>query len=82
MKLAASYNISFLATGARHSYSTTIGDLHNGLAIDMSRFNSIEIDQTAETVTVGPGVIMNDILDPLYDAGFILRKPASPLPYI
>lgn len=74
MKLAAALKIPFLATGGRHSYSTTLGDIHDGLAIDLSQLKSVKIDKKAETVTVGPGNIMNDILDPLYEAGFILRK--------
>ncbi|RWA08729.1 hypothetical protein EKO27_g6368 [Xylaria grammica] len=78
VKLATRFNIPFLATGGRHSYTTTLGKLHDGLAIDLSQLDTVEIDKVAETVTVGPGVIINDILDPLFDAGFIIRTAFCP----
>ncbi|KAK6957468.1 hypothetical protein Daesc_000254 [Daldinia eschscholtzii] len=70
VKIAKSLKIPFLATGGRHGYTTTLGDLHDGLAIDLSHFKSIHVDKSAQTVTVGPGVRVGEIFDPLYNAGF------------
>lgn len=75
IKLAVSNNIPFLATSGRHGYSSRLGQLQNGLQIDLSNLNKIEVDAGADTVTVGPGVQFKDILEPLYAAG----KEMSPL---
>ncbi|KAI1771739.1 hypothetical protein F4818DRAFT_428910 [Hypoxylon cercidicola] len=80
VKLATSKNIPFLATGGRHGYTTTYGRLQNGLAIDLSHFDSINVDTTARTVTVGPGVTVGQILDPLYNAGLSIQTGSSPCP--
>jgi len=64
---------SFLATGAHHGYTTTLGSLHDGLAIDLGQFNTVKIDSSAATVTIGGATDAGDILDPLYDAGFQLQ---------
>ncbi|KAI0879965.1 FAD-binding domain-containing protein [Annulohypoxylon maeteangense] len=80
VKLATSHKIPFLATGGRHGYTTTYGNLHDGLAIDLSHFTSIKLDKTAETITVGPGVTVRDIFDPLYNAGFDLQTGSAPCP--
>ncbi|KAI1338702.1 hypothetical protein F5Y15DRAFT_424979 [Xylariaceae sp. FL0016] len=82
VKLASSNSIPFLATGGRHSYSKLLGDVYDGLAIDLSQLDSIDIDEEAETVTVGPGVIMDDILDPLYEAGFIMQTGTAWCPSV
>ncbi|KAL2788811.1 hypothetical protein BJX66DRAFT_326833 [Aspergillus keveii] len=70
VKLATSYNIPFLATGTRHGYGNTIGELQDGLALDLSPLNSIVVDANAETVTVGPGVFSVDVFDPVFEAGY------------
>ncbi|KAI1456525.1 FAD-binding domain-containing protein [Annulohypoxylon moriforme] len=80
IKLATSHKIPFLATGGRHGYTTTYARLHDGLAIDLSQFNSIKLDKAAETITVGPGVTVGQIFDPLYNAGFDLQTGSSPCP--
>ncbi|KAI3336885.1 Glucooligosaccharide oxidase [Xylariaceae sp. AK1471] len=69
VELAASHNVPFLATGGRHGYSTTFGKLQNGVAIDLSRLDSIEINASAATMTIGGGVTIGDIIDPLYQNG-------------
>ncbi|ORY59541.1 uncharacterized protein BCR38DRAFT_460248 [Pseudomassariella vexata] len=53
------------------NYVTTLGDIHDGLAIDLSQFNSI--DTTAETVAVGAGVKIDDIIGHIYSAGILLQ---------
>ncbi|KAF5589168.1 hypothetical protein FPANT_6383 [Fusarium pseudoanthophilum] len=80
IKLATMHNIPFLATGARHGYTTTLGNLQNGLAIDLSHFKEFELDADAKTVTVGPGVTVGEIFDPLFNAGFDIQTGSAPCP--
>ncbi|ROT38906.1 FAD-binding domain-containing protein [Sodiomyces alkalinus F11] len=80
VKLATCRNIPFLATSGRHGYTTTLGDLQNGLAIDLSQLNSFELDTTAETLTVGPGVTVGEVFDPLFNAGFDIQTGSAPCP--
>ncbi|KAJ0418289.1 hypothetical protein BJY00DRAFT_325145 [Aspergillus carlsbadensis] len=70
VKLATRYNIPFLATGTRHAYGSTIGEMQGGLALDLSPLDSIVVDADARTVTVGPGVPSADVFDPVFEAGF------------
>ncbi|KAI1120194.1 Glucooligosaccharide oxidase [Nemania abortiva] len=70
--LASQHNIPFLGTGGRHGYSTTLGDLQGGLAIDLSKLNSVAVNKRAGTVTVGPGVRFADVFEPLFEAGYML----------
>ncbi|KAF5544156.1 hypothetical protein FPHYL_11092 [Fusarium phyllophilum] len=79
-KLAAMNNIPFLATGARHGYTTTLEELHNGLAIDLGRFKELELDADTKTLTVGPGVTVGEIFDPLFNAGFDIQTGSAPCP--
>lgn len=74
VSLARQHNIPFLGTGGRHGYSTTLGNLQGGLAIDLSKLKSITIDKRAATVTIGPGVRFEDIFEPLFQAGYMLRR--------
>ncbi|KAI1087260.1 hypothetical protein F5B19DRAFT_476179 [Rostrohypoxylon terebratum] len=80
VKLAITHNIPLLATGARHGYTTTLARLRNGLAIDLSQFDSIKVDEQDETVTVGGAVKMRQVFDPVYDAGFELQTGGSQCP--
>ena len=74
VKAARKYNVPFLATGGRHGYGTTLSKLRNGLAIDMSHLNEVKIDQTSSTLTVEGGAKIRDVLRPVHDAGFQLRR--------
>ncbi|KAI1377703.1 FAD-binding domain-containing protein [Hypoxylon crocopeplum] len=80
IKLTTSHNIPFLVRGAGHSYTTTIGDLQNGLDVDLSQWKSLELDTAAKTVTVGPGVTIGEIFDPLYEAGFEIQTGSCSCP--
>lgn len=42
--------------------------------MDLSQLNGLIVNQTAGTLTVGPGVRIGDILDPVYNAGFEIRE--------
>ncbi|KAI1448849.1 hypothetical protein F5Y02DRAFT_414852 [Annulohypoxylon stygium] len=80
VKLAIAHNIPLLATGARHGYTVTLARLQNGLAIDLSHFDSVRVNEQDETVTVGGAVKMRQVLDPVYDAGFELQTGGSQCP--
>ncbi|KAI1465641.1 FAD-binding domain-containing protein [Daldinia caldariorum] len=58
VKLATSNGIPFLATGGRHGYTTTLGALNNGLAIDLGQFDTIRVDQHRGTLTIGGAVTL------------------------
>jgi FAD/FMN-containing dehydrogenase len=72
VRLATMNNIPFLATSGGHGYSTALGALKGGLHIDLRSLKQIEINTS--TVTIGPGVLFADILDPLYNAGREMSK--------
>ncbi|KAI0398686.1 hypothetical protein F4802DRAFT_592432 [Xylaria palmicola] len=70
VRIATEANLPFLATGARHGYSTSHGTLQNGLEIDLSHFDSIDIGRNHGTMTIGGATQFNDILDPVFAAGY------------
>ncbi|KAI0430782.1 hypothetical protein F5Y09DRAFT_355762 [Xylaria sp. FL1042] len=74
IKLASLYELPFLTRGAGHGYSIALSDFQNGLALDLSQWKSIEINEAAETVTIGPGVTISEIFEPLHDAGFQIQS--------
>ncbi|KAI0886282.1 uncharacterized protein GGS22DRAFT_199566 [Annulohypoxylon maeteangense] len=76
VKLAKRFNTPFLATGGRHGYSTTLAKMQGGIAIDLSKMNSVKIDRSAKTLTVGPGVRFRDIFDLVFEAGFQIQTGA------
>ncbi|KAF2197103.1 FAD-dependent oxidase [Delitschia confertaspora ATCC 74209] len=67
--LATANNVSFLVTGGNHGYSTTFSKLQNNLAISMRSFNSVTINATENTMTVGGGTLFSEVYDVLYNAG-------------
>lgn len=72
VRLARQNNLNFLATGGRHGYTSTYGRLRNGLAIDLSKLNSVSVDRDDATLTIGGGTIARQILRPVAEAGFEL----------
>ncbi|RYP44388.1 hypothetical protein DL768_009154 [Monosporascus sp. mg162] len=78
VKAARASKTPFLATGGRHGYGTSLGKLRNGLAIDLSKLNTIEINAAAETATVGPGVKIAELIAPLQEAGFEMPVGSCP----
>jgi FAD/FMN-containing dehydrogenase len=74
VKVAVAAKVPFLATGGRHGYTTTLGKLQNGLSIDLSKMNSLKIDTAAQTVTVGPGVKIGDLIGPILEKGYQMRE--------
>lgn len=74
MKLATKFGVPFLATNGRHGYSTTLANMQGGIEIDLSQFNTVDINKEAATLTIGGGVRFRDIFDLVYEAGFQIRK--------
>ncbi|KAI1125556.1 hypothetical protein F5Y10DRAFT_246815 [Nemania abortiva] len=74
VKLASLYKFPFLTRGAGHGYSIALSDFQNGLALDLSQWKSFDIDTVAETLTIGPGITINDVFDPIYEAGFQIQS--------
>ncbi|CAH0021155.1 unnamed protein product [Clonostachys rhizophaga] len=73
VKFATAHDIPFLATGGHHGYSTNLGKLFKGLAIDLSLLNSVEVFTRNATLVVGGGTRWDQVLDPVYEAGFEMR---------
>ncbi|KAK8130695.1 hypothetical protein PG999_003075 [Apiospora kogelbergensis] len=80
VKLARQQKVPLLATGGRHGISTTLAKMQGGVAIDLSKLNSISIDKKAVTITVGPGVRFGDVYEPLYKAGFQIQTGTATCP--
>ncbi|KAI3322751.1 Glucooligosaccharide oxidase [Xylariaceae sp. AK1471] len=70
--IARSINLPLLATGGRHAVSKTLGEVDEGIEIDLSALNSVSVDAKAGTLTVGGGTRFKQIYDPVYDAGYIM----------
>lgn len=73
MKAANATKIPFLATGGRHHYGTTLKKLQNGLAIDLKLLDTVTVDTETATVTVGGGANVQQVLDAVSEAGFMIR---------
>lgn len=71
------HNIPFMATSGKHGYSSRLERLQNGLQIDLSRLNQVQVNTASDTVTVGPGAQFKDILGPLYNAGREMSPSSS-----
>ncbi|CAJ2505665.1 Uu.00g130590.m01.CDS01 [Anthostomella pinea] len=78
--LATQNNVQFLATGGRHSVSTTLASLQNGLAVDLSQFDQVLVSSEDGTLTIGGGVRLEQILDPVYNAGFEMQQGSCSCP--
>lgn len=65
---AANSSIPFLSTGGGHGFATTLGRLTHGIEIDLSNFDSVDIDIKGNTLTIGGSVRFRDVLGPLGQA--------------
>lgn len=74
MQYARQNNVPFLGTGGGHGYTTSLASIQNGIEIDLGHFNSVAINGSANTITVGGSVHFHNITGPLYAAGKEFRK--------
>ncbi|KFA51925.1 hypothetical protein S40293_07063 [Stachybotrys chartarum IBT 40293] len=70
IQFARDNDMEFLATGGRHGYTPGYGRLQSGLSISLENLNSVSVNQTAATLTVGGGVRIRDVTQAVADAGF------------
>ncbi|KAL9025463.1 MAG: hypothetical protein Q9196_005720 [Gyalolechia fulgens] len=65
---AVNSSIPFLSTGGGHGFAISLGQLNDGIEIDLSNFNNVSIDVKANTLTIGGAVRIRDVLGPLGQA--------------
>ncbi|KAI1499786.1 hypothetical protein F5X99DRAFT_410706 [Biscogniauxia marginata] len=70
-------NMSYLAKGGGHGYSTTLAVDQNVVQINMENFRDVTVNSD-NTVTVGGGARMLDVVTALYDAGRELTVGSFP----
>ncbi|KAL2799530.1 FAD-dependent oxidase [Aspergillus keveii] len=78
VRFASRNDIPFLAVGGGHGFTTTLGDVKEGLEIDLSQFDRVSVDARNNRMTIGGGVRFRDIMDPLYAAGKEIQTGSCP----
>lgn len=78
MKYAVQNNLSMLATGGGHGYSTSLGRLQGGIDLDLGMFDSIQVDPAARTITIGGSVKSDKVASALQAVGMEIRMFHSP----
>ena len=64
-------NLRIVSLSQPRSYSPVICPEDGGKILNLEHFDRIlEIDEAAQTVTVGPGILINELLDQLNQKGF------------
>lgn len=69
MKYANTHSREILAANRRHGWSQTLNRVHDAIMIDISTLKDITVDTAANTVTVGGGVRVGDVMPPLQAVG-------------
>lgn len=77
VRYASRNQIPFLGVGGGHGFTTTLGELKEGLEIDLSQFNKVSVDARKNRLTIGGSVRFEEILDPVYAAGKEIRRSAQ-----
>lgn len=71
---ASKHGVPFLATGGGSGYTNTTGALKGGIGVDLGFFRDVHVDTEENRLTVGGGVIFDDIFEPVHAAGKEIRK--------
>lgn len=74
VKTANHYNLSFFATGGAHGAEPGFATVKQAVNIDLSNLNENNLNVTANTLTVGPGISFVDFETNLYNAGKLIRE--------
>ncbi|CAF9941040.1 hypothetical protein IMSHALPRED_002404 [Imshaugia aleurites] len=82
VKIAGRLGIPFLATGGGHGLPITLGNLKNGISIDLSSFKNVTIDHAASTVTVGGANVYSDVFGTVWNAGYEMATGSCACPGI
>jgi hypothetical protein len=61
--------VPFLATGGGSGYTFSTGALKEAIGIDLGFFRDVQVDANDNRLTVGGGVIFDDIYEPVHAAG-------------
>lgn len=73
VQIASANNISFLATNGGHGAGIGYGTI-SGIDINLDNLNSVSIDVANNELTIGAGVKIGDVIQPLYDAAKTVRE--------
>ncbi|KAL9623135.1 MAG: hypothetical protein Q9204_007978, partial [Flavoplaca sp. TL-2023a] len=65
-------NKTFFATGGGHGAEPGFATVKNAINIDLSNFRENELNTTANTLTIGPGISFEDFEENLYNAGKLM----------
>ncbi|KAL9619499.1 MAG: hypothetical protein Q9160_005862 [Pyrenula sp. 1 TL-2023] len=68
VQIAAANNISFLATNGGHGAGIGYSS-NSGIDINLDNLNSVSVDVANNEMTIGAGAKIQDVTQPLYDAG-------------
>ncbi|KAK8079487.1 FAD-dependent oxidase [Apiospora hydei] len=71
-------NISILTTGRGHGYTTSLGRVKGAINLDLGKFNSIQVDAGAKTMTIGGAVNGYQVVAALQEAGMEIPTPQCP----
>ncbi|KAK8036947.1 FAD-dependent oxidase [Apiospora marii] len=71
-------NIPMLTTGRGHGYTTSLSHVQGGINLDLEKFNSIQIDTAAKTMTIGGSVNGYQVAAALQEAGLEIATPQCP----
>ncbi len=67
-------DLRFFATGGGHGSEPGFATVKNAVNIDLSNFRQNDLDTTANTLTIGPGIAFGDFEENLYNAGKLMRE--------
>ncbi|KAF8247119.1 FAD-binding domain-containing protein [Wilcoxina mikolae CBS 423.85] len=69
VKYAAQRQIKLLIRNTSHGFTETVESVVNGIQISIRALNSVKIDASKNTATVGGGVMVAEFIDALWKAG-------------
>lgn len=73
VKIANAHEIGFMATTGGHGAGIGFSNV-SGIDINLANLNSVSIDVDNNEIIVGGGVVIGDVIEPLYEAGKTIRK--------